>query len=415
MYPLLQSSTAQPLVFYMVASSDHISALTGATPTVTIRKPGGSFASPSGAVTEIANGWYQVAGNATDTNTLGPLLLHATATSGDPTDVLFYVVAYDPQSATSLGLSRIDAAVTTRMATFTLPTNFSSLAIDASGRVTVGSIVNGAIAAATFAANALGAVWDELRSGHTTASTFGQGVASVQGNVTGSVASVTGAVGSVTGAVGSVTGAVGSVGSAGISASSFAAGAIDATAFAQGAADKVWSSATRTLTSFGTLVSDIWANATRTLTSGAAPSVASIVNGVWDELKSAHTVANSFGDFLDAKVSTVGGGSLTVGAIAAGVWDLATSGHNIAGTFGAKVQSISGASGSGSQTVTLTSSPAVDGVELWVALTNDPNASRVAQCTTGDTGTCTVNLDPGTYYLFAQHGGYRATGVVFTV
>lgn len=69
-------------------------------------------------------------------------------------------------------------------------------------------------------------IWNELRSGHTTAGTFGQGVASVQGNVTGSVgsvtgnvsgstASVTGAVGSVSGNVGgsvaSVTGAVGSV------------------------------------------------------------------------------------------------------------------------------------------------------------------------------------------------------------
>lgn len=55
----------------------------------------------------------------------------------------------------------------------------------------------------------LGAVWDVARASHTTAGTFGQGVASVQGNVTGSVASVTGAVGSVTGAVGSVTGNVG--------------------------------------------------------------------------------------------------------------------------------------------------------------------------------------------------------------
>lgn len=42
------------------------------------------------------------------------------------------------------------------------------------------------------------AVWDEDRSGHTSAGSFGQGVASVQGNVTGSVDSVTGAVGSVT-------------------------------------------------------------------------------------------------------------------------------------------------------------------------------------------------------------------------
>ena len=56
------------------------------------------------------------------------------------------------------------------------------------------------------------AVWDELRAAHTIAGSFGEGVASVQGNVTGSVASVTGAVGSVTGNVGgNVTGSVGSV------------------------------------------------------------------------------------------------------------------------------------------------------------------------------------------------------------
>lgn len=132
-------------------------------------------------------------------------------------------------------------------------------------------------------------VWNELRSGHTTGGSFGEGVASVQGNVTGSVASVvgavgsvtgdvggnvTGSVGSVTGAVGSVTGAVGSVtgdvggdvvgtvasvvgavgsvtgdvggnvtgsvgsiATGGIVAASFAAGAIDAAAIANAAID----------------------------------------------------------------------------------------------------------------------------------------------------------------------------------
>jgi len=55
------------------------------------------------------------------------------------------------------------------------------------------------------------AQWDELRAGHVISGSFGEGAASVQGNVTGSVASVTGAVGSVTGAVGSVTGSVASV------------------------------------------------------------------------------------------------------------------------------------------------------------------------------------------------------------
>lgn len=79
----------------MVDSADHITGKTGLTVTVTIRKPGGSFASPSGAVSEIANGWYRVAANATDNNTTGALLLHATATGADPTDAAYQVVAHD--------------------------------------------------------------------------------------------------------------------------------------------------------------------------------------------------------------------------------------------------------------------------------------------------------------------------------
>lgn len=86
-------------------------------------------------------------------------------------------------------------------------------------------------------------------------------VGNITGNLSGSVGSVTGAVGSVTGAVGSVTGNVGgnvtgSVGSV-----------LADVGITQTGADKVWASAARTLTSFGTLVADIWASATRTLTS----------------------------------------------------------------------------------------------------------------------------------------------------
>lgn len=78
-------------------------------------------------------------------------------------------------------------------------------------------------------------IWDEARAGHVGAGSFGEGVASVQGNVTGSVASVTGAVGSVTGAVGSVTGSVGSIAAGGIASTSFVAGAINAAAIAANA------------------------------------------------------------------------------------------------------------------------------------------------------------------------------------
>lgn len=123
---LKQSSTAQPLMFLMIDSSDHISAKTGLSPTVTLSKSGGSFASPAGAVTEVANGWYKVAGNATDTGTLGPLILHATGTAADPVDIEYEVVAVDPQSAT---------AFVTGVNSLAPPTNWNLESIDGSGVV----------------------------------------------------------------------------------------------------------------------------------------------------------------------------------------------------------------------------------------------------------------------------------------
>jgi hypothetical protein len=107
---LKQSSTAQKLLFLMVSSTDHVTAVTGLSPTVTLSKAGAAFGSPAGAVTELANGWYVVAGNATDTNTLGALILHATGTGADPTDIYYDVVAFDPQVATNLGLSALPTA-----------------------------------------------------------------------------------------------------------------------------------------------------------------------------------------------------------------------------------------------------------------------------------------------------------------
>lgn len=192
------------------------------------------------------------------------------ATGMAQSDVEVQLVAADLQDATSLGVSRIDAAISSRSshsaadvwssATRTL-TDFSSsfktgYALSAAGvqaiwdaltsaLTTAGSVgkllvdnINATIssrsshsatdvwAAATrsltdkadFALSAASRAaiaddtWDEARAGHVAAGSFGEGVASVQGNVTGSVASVTGAVGSVSGNVGgNVAGSVGSV------------------------------------------------------------------------------------------------------------------------------------------------------------------------------------------------------------
>ena len=97
-YEIKQSSTEAALLFFLTLASDHLSPATGLSPTVTLSKNGGAFASPSGAVSEISAGWYKVAANATDTNTLGPLALHASVATADNCDlVVGNIVAYDPQ------------------------------------------------------------------------------------------------------------------------------------------------------------------------------------------------------------------------------------------------------------------------------------------------------------------------------
>lgn len=107
-----QSTTTYPLVFLLVSSTDHVSGVTGATVTVTLSKNGGSFASASGTVSEIGSGWYSLGGSglATDLGTLGPLVLHATATGADPTDSLFTVVPWNPFDGTRLGLTALPNA-----------------------------------------------------------------------------------------------------------------------------------------------------------------------------------------------------------------------------------------------------------------------------------------------------------------
>ena len=150
------------------------------------------------------------------------------------------------------------------------------------GGITAASIATGAIDADAIAADGAteiaDAVWNSTRAGHAVAGSFGEGVASVQGNVTGSV-------GSVTGAVGSVTGAVGSVAANGITAASIATGAIDADALATDGtteiADAVWN-ATRaghtTGGTFGEGVASVQGNVT-----GSVASVTGAVGSVTGE------------------------------------------------------------------------------------------------------------------------------------
>jgi len=87
----IKKDVATPLVFLMISNVDHISPITGITPTVLLSKNGGTFAAPVGSVSEIGNGWYSLSAEVGNVDTLGPLVMHATGAGADPTDVVYFV------------------------------------------------------------------------------------------------------------------------------------------------------------------------------------------------------------------------------------------------------------------------------------------------------------------------------------
>ncbi len=143
-YDLKQNSAGRPLLFQLVLASDHVTPATGKLGSliVTISKVTAGFNSPAGAVTELANGWYVVAGNATDTDTLGPLLLYATATACDPCSEEYQVAAYDNTNANNFGLAGIpNAAVNTNGGLPILSVSGTTLAYIVSAVTTAGSVL----------------------------------------------------------------------------------------------------------------------------------------------------------------------------------------------------------------------------------------------------------------------------------
>jgi hypothetical protein len=168
-------------------------------------------------VTDRSDGWYSVALTTAHTDTLGDLVLRATATGADPIDLREQVFAGLPgESVTvsSIGtdvitstalaasavteiatgvrselateLARIDVATSTRLATsgYTVPPTASANATAVRselttelGRIDVAvstRLATSGYTAPDSAATIAGAVWDEVLSGHTTAGTTGK-------------------------------------------------------------------------------------------------------------------------------------------------------------------------------------------------------------------------------------------------
>jgi hypothetical protein len=214
---MLKQSTARNVMVFLTDSTDHVTGLAGATLTITLSKNGAAFASITPTVTDRTNGWYSVALTTAHTDTLGDLVLRATATGADPIDLREQVFAGLPgESVTvsSIGtdvitstalaasavteiatgvrselateLARIDVATSTRLATsgYTVPPTASANATAVRSELTteIGRIdvaVSTRLATSGYtapdsAATIADAVWDEVLSGHTTAGTTGK-------------------------------------------------------------------------------------------------------------------------------------------------------------------------------------------------------------------------------------------------
>lgn len=113
-----QSNINYPITFFMTDSADHITGKTGLTPTVILSKNGAGFGAAVGSVSEVGNGWYALAGNATDRNTLGDLAINAAAAGADDFDGRYVIVPWNPFDATDLGLTDLHAIFAK------LPTNY---------------------------------------------------------------------------------------------------------------------------------------------------------------------------------------------------------------------------------------------------------------------------------------------------
>jgi hypothetical protein len=97
----------------MTDSTDHITGKTGLTLTITASKNGAAFAAISPTVTERGDGWYSLALTTAHTDTLGDFVVHVTASGADPTDVreeVFAALPGDSVTVSSIGNDVITAA-----------------------------------------------------------------------------------------------------------------------------------------------------------------------------------------------------------------------------------------------------------------------------------------------------------------
>ena len=120
---MLRKNVAGQYLYFALVNATTGAALTGATVTARRSIDGAAQAACTGTVSEPGNGQYQIALSQADTNgnNIGYLF---TATNAVPVSITATLTAADPTDAAGFGITRIDAAISSRMATYTQPTGF---------------------------------------------------------------------------------------------------------------------------------------------------------------------------------------------------------------------------------------------------------------------------------------------------
>jgi hypothetical protein len=173
---MYRKNTASQYIYFCLVNATTGAALTGATVTAYRALDNGSQAAATGTTTELANGQYRFNLSQADTNAENGSYLFV-ATSAVPVEKTVVFTSANPSDATAFGLSRLDADVTSRMASYTQPTGFLAATFPA----TVSSYAGGAVASVTAGVTLdsserntlVDLVWDEAMSGHTTSGTYG--------------------------------------------------------------------------------------------------------------------------------------------------------------------------------------------------------------------------------------------------
>lgn len=219
---LKQSTASQEIPLgYFVDSTDgntEETALTIANTDIKVWKNGATTLANknSGGATHISNGIYYAVLDATDTDTVGPMVIFVHVSGALTVRLECCVLAANVFDSLVGATDKLDVN-TAEIAGSNVSTSTAQIGVNVvnaagtawgSGAITSGVFATGAITATAIAADAIGAselatdavteiaagVWNSARATYTAAGSFGQGVASVQGNVTGSVASVTAGV-----------------------------------------------------------------------------------------------------------------------------------------------------------------------------------------------------------------------------